>query len=188
MSNRSGPAPKINLFFGLITKQLIFGDDGSLYLKRYKFPRRRRLHVFYRGDADPDPHDHPFSFTTWPLVPYLEEVYTPENGTTLNYVAAGKSTYRAATHCHRVIGPAILSHMRDDGSVFYFDYTTLEGTDKPPFLTRLAWWMFGEGTIVTLVKTSPSERKWGFWVKRGNGRIWINWREYLFGDRKTWIE
>ena len=40
--------------------------DGSKYMTRVWFGRLR-VHVFYRGDADADPHDHPWDFWTFPL-------------------------------------------------------------------------------------------------------------------------
>lgn len=35
---------------------------------------RLRFHVFFRGDQDPDCHDHPWGFWTFPLRSYVEEV------------------------------------------------------------------------------------------------------------------
>lgn len=35
---------------------------------------RLRLHIFHRADEDPDWHDHPWGFWTFPLTSYVEEV------------------------------------------------------------------------------------------------------------------
>jgi len=54
----------------------IYGADGdheTPYMTRAWFGRLR-LHVFHRGDADPDCHDHPWGFWTFPLRSYVEEV------------------------------------------------------------------------------------------------------------------
>jgi hypothetical protein len=59
-----------------------------------------RLHVFLRGDADPDCHDHPADFWTFPLVPYVEVM--PDG--TSRVVKAFRLHFRRAEFAHRVLG------------------------------------------------------------------------------------
>lgn len=61
-----------------------------------------RIHVFHRGDADPDCHDHPADFWTFPLVSYVEGF--PDGSTRI--VKAFRLHHRRAEFAHRVIGPA----------------------------------------------------------------------------------
>ena len=49
------------------------GDHETVYMTRFWFGRLR-FHIFHRGDADPDCHDHPWGFWTFPLRSYVEEV------------------------------------------------------------------------------------------------------------------
>jgi hypothetical protein len=58
--------------------QTIYGKDGehdAPYLTRFRIGRLC-LHIFWRGDNDPDCHDHPWGFWTFPLHAYVEEVVT----------------------------------------------------------------------------------------------------------------
>jgi len=57
-----------------------------------------RVHHFLRGDADRDPHDHPFSFVTFVLRGGYVDV-TPEAREVLR---PGAVRYRPAHHVHRV--------------------------------------------------------------------------------------
>ena len=83
----------------------IWGSDGSPYLTRVTLGSLR-LHVFHRGDADPDCHDHPADFWTFPLVSYLEEFITPEGERRRRIVRAFRLHRRKAELAHRVICPA----------------------------------------------------------------------------------
>jgi hypothetical protein len=74
------------------------------YMKRLIIGRLR-LHFFYRGDGDEDPHDHPFDFWTFPLHDYVEEVLDHEYGDhQIVVVDRFKWHFRHATHTHRVLG------------------------------------------------------------------------------------
>lgn len=93
----------------------IFDDAGKSrtpYMRRY-WIGRLRLHIFYRGDNDPDHHDHPWDFWTFPLTSYVEEVAEPiwmsgplptQYHPRRQVVRAFRLHYRPATHCHRVLG------------------------------------------------------------------------------------
>lgn len=75
-------------------KSVIYGKEdehATPYMTRY-WIGRLRLHIFHRGDQDPDCHDHPWDFWTFPLTPYVEEVAEPTgwgeyeaNGNTYSY-------------------------------------------------------------------------------------------------------
>lgn len=90
------------------------GDAGKYrtYLELFE---RLRLHIFWRGDGDPHPHDHPMAFWTFPLTPYVEEITVPRNmpfeetfGPTyrkyFHVVSAFRWHYRPATYLHRLLG------------------------------------------------------------------------------------
>ena len=57
------------------------------------------IHNFHRGDEDPDPHDHPFSFWSCVLVGGYREF--SEDGRSIMRKPLS-ITYRPATHRHRV--------------------------------------------------------------------------------------
>jgi len=65
-----------------------------------------RIHVFHRGDADPELHDHPADFWTFPLVSYVEEYRDDEGARARRIVKAFRLHRRRAEFAHRVIGPA----------------------------------------------------------------------------------
>ena len=156
-------------------KSTIYGKDGehnTPYMTRW-WIGRLRLHVFYRGDADPDPHDHPWPFWTFPLTPYVEEV-TKITGTgykqTRRVVPAFWPSYRAATHTHRVLG-----RFDPEKTAMYIP--------NPPGSGIVPQWR--PGKIVTLVWRGKSERPWGFLKNRDGKWCWIAWKEYVFGNGKS---
>lgn len=101
--------------------------DGVRYMTRTWLGRLRK-HTFWTGDPDPDCHDHPEGFYTFPLAPYVEEVIAPKlavmvrdnaeifNESTIcpsnsavryrQIVPAFRITYRPGAHAHRVLGRA----------------------------------------------------------------------------------
>lgn len=83
----------------------IYGADGSPYLSRVIWGRLR-LHVFHRGDRDPDCHDHPADFWTFPLISYLEEFIDNDGLTKRRVVKAFRLHRRKAELAHRIICPA----------------------------------------------------------------------------------
>lgn len=142
---------------GFYGRHTILGEDGSPYMTRY-WIGRLRLHIFYRGDLDPDPHDHPWGFWTFPLTSYVEEVSLPnrfEGGVDrhIQLVKAWHWNYRPADHCHRVLG-------RWDRS------------------RRLS-----DKKIITIVWREKESRKWGFLKMRDGRTCWQYWRDYLNGGR-----
>lgn len=157
--------------FGLNT---IHGVDGP-YMTRI-WIGRLRLHIFHRGDLDPDCHDHPFDFWTFPLTPYVEEVAHQVRDTlvegqdepkrrffkTCQVVPAWRLSFRPAEHCHRVLGRWI-----GDGRGHHNAYPGI----RP-------------GKIITIVWVSKRKRDWGFLKNRDGAWCWVTWRDYVFGGGK----
>lgn len=92
-----------------IEARRLFGrspEDRSPYMSQLIIGRLR-FHLFHRGDEDPDPHDHPWSFTTFPLRSYVEEVTDTETRRrSVVYVSAFHFHHRPASYTHRVLYPA----------------------------------------------------------------------------------
>lgn len=165
-----------------VTWRTIYGREGeheTPYLTQVEVGRLR-LHVFHRGDADPDPHDHMWDFWTLPLQAYVEEVMywvTVPVGPTnhqrtgrvvfeTRVVPARRVSFRRAEHAHRVLGRSARS-LYDAG-------TTIGG--RP--MTR-------PGRVVTIVWRGRRRRDWGFWskhaVRDGVALVrWVPWREYVY--------
>lgn len=144
----------------------IYGRDGehwTLYLWRLKLTPNTPwgglyFHVFLRGDQDPDLHDHPWNFVTFPLTSYWEEYWVGGEGLkryAARRVKAFRFHWRSAEYAHRVLG-------RD--------------------------WVYGpeairvgvqhQGWIFTFIWHSSKKRSWGFWVDEK----WVPWREYILND------
>lgn len=164
---------------GFIGWSTVYGWDGGVrspYMTR-AWIGRLYLHVFHRGDADPDPHDHPWDFWTFPLTSYVEEVTRDISNSALSVgpdrttpiwsqrrqvVRAWRLSFRPATHTHRVLG-------------------RFDGYDNPDGYPGLA---VKPGKIVTIVWKGPKKRPWGF-LKNHEGKwCWIAWRDYVFGSEK----
>jgi len=156
-------------------RSVVYGKEdehATPYMTRY-WIGRLRLHIFYRGDQDPDCHDHPWDFWTFPLTAYVEEVANPDlaflgreqtvvfladeknPACSRNVVPAWRLSFRPAEHCHRVLGKWYGKH-----------------TDSGP------------GRVVTIVWRSGKKRPWGFLKHRDGRWCWIAWREYVFGGGK----
>lgn len=157
----------------MIAVETVYGRDGvysTPYLTRIKLLGGLTQHVFHRGDADPDPHDHLRAFLTLPLTSYVEEVYDPATGAMrLNLVRAGRLYFRPAAYAHRVRGRWTGKRLPDG---------------RPSHSARL-----GKGSeIVTLVLWLGRKRStWGFWVQDPwvgvkPLRRFVPWRTYIFGE------
>lgn len=158
--------------FGIST---IWGSDTDIketaYMTRM-WIGRLRFHIFHRGDQDPDCHDHPWGFWTFPLRSYVEEVLA-ENVQTYygtkdtppdvvryftrytQVVEAFRLHYRPATHKHRVLGA----------------YKGLDPNGDPLWASP--------GTIPTIVWTEKPSRAWGFTIERLGRWCWTPWRDYV---------
>ena len=154
----------------------IYGDDGSLYLERYRF-RRYRINIFHRPDRDPHCHTHPWGFKTFPLVSYYEEyvrtatavehwehkTYQPgQKYLATRPVPAFKWSVRDADFCHRII---------------HSTYTNKEHSLRKHVRSfQPQYWAEASKKIITFMITDDEEdRDWGFWV---NGVV-VPWRTYI---------
>lgn len=169
---------------GWFGRNTIYAPDGSRYMTR-TWIGRLRLHVFHRGDLDPDCHDHPWNFWTFPFAAYVEEVDTslvdakglPQRHRQI--VPAWRWTSRPATHCYRVLG-RYNGRVKDD---FGFDHqVSVKRANELPF-DRFEP-QFNGRKIVTLVWRSKEYRKWGFLKHRDGRWCWVHWKEYVFGGGK----
>lgn len=170
-------------------KSVVYGkedDHATPYMTRY-WIGRLRIHIFHRGDQDPDCHDHPWDFWTFPLTPYVEEVArqtaqkgdydenyakrsTDEFEVTRQVVPAWRLTFRRAEHCHRVLG-----HF----SGTFFATGRFEGWSKRETFPEV-----DDGPVVTLVWRGGSRRKWGFLKTRDGKWCWVDWKSYVFRNGK----
>jgi len=141
----------------------IYGRDGihsSMYLFRVKLTPRTPwgqfyLHIFNRGDLDRAPHDHPWSFWTFPLVGYTEETWTVIR-------ALSGATMICCNHTAKVVRP------------WRFHYRPAE------YIHRVNDPAAGK-KIVTLVWHCPKSREWGFWVDG----TWVPWRDYVYNGESN---
>lgn len=156
----------------------IYGTDGlhkTCYLTKISLTPQTPwgqlyLHIFHRGDADPDPHDHPWEFWTFPLRGYRERFMDRKTGRMkTRLVTSYKWHHRDAYYVHRVLGPLV-----------DLDILPIEA-------------------IFTLVWCGSQKRRWGFWIKRSDSRtklmgqfrlsnpsagdrIFLPWRSYIYGE------
>lgn len=142
------------------TVETLFDRDGerSAYQTRVKCGRFR-IHIFWRGDRDPDMHDHPATFWTFPLVSYVEEVVCkddPARGIR-QVVRAFRLHHRRAEYAHRVLGA-----WNPDDDINDPDLGFWPGIDQKRPIVTLGWW-------------GKKRREWGFHTPRG----WIGWRSYV---------
>lgn len=175
-------------FYG---RHSIFGVEGehsTPYMTRY-WIGRLRLHIFHRGDADPDCHDHPWDFWTFPLTTYVEEVvtfgldqrpydpYSPRalTGTVRRHVVrAGRLHHRPAEHTHRVLGRYDAAKAWRLARLAFIAGSSVALVDPP----------VRSGKIVTIVWRGRLARKWGFLRNREGQWCWTPWKEYVFGGGK----
>ncbi|TCM71910.1 hypothetical protein [Rhizobium sp. BK068] len=165
---------------GLFGFHTIYGAEGhhdTPYITRAWFGRLR-FHIFHRGDADPDCHDHPWDFWTFPLTPYVEEVVTPDGHggfiRSVQVVRAFRLTYRPAEHCHRVLGrlsalaPKLPANWTAQISAPWEAYDHLTDNRK----------------IITIVWRGGIGRRWGFLRHRDGRWCWTHWKHYVFEGGK----
>lgn len=181
---------------------------GKKYMTRI-WLGRLRVHIFYRGDEDRDPHDHPWSFSTFPLSSYVEEVTeritpfpAPVIGegdaarfapiayqTRLQVVPAWRWNYRPATHCHRVVGAftGIYDVFNESGALVG-DISELEikHGNRADTFQRYGYTLVpryekldGSRRMITIVWRSGFERMWGFLKTRDGKWCWQDFKTYL---------
>lgn len=171
----------------------IYGaEDGkeTVYMTRAWFGRLR-FHIFFRGDQDPDCHDHPWGFWTFPLRSYVEEVLEERieevyggHGNVIErtyferhveVVNAFRWHYRPATYRHRVLG-AFDGWLRDcaPGS---FEEEGDRWELVPNFSLNRA--------VPTIVWRDKPSRAWGFTKERSGKWCWVPWKDYVFNGGKA---
>lgn len=157
--------------WGISTIYGVDGEHETPYLTRVMLGRLR-LHIFHRGDNDPDPHDHPWDFWTFPLTSYVEEYVSligekhPVRVRCTVVVKRFRLHYRPATHTHRVLG-RFDRRRHGRGALDYFG---------APRISRRK--------IVTVVWLGRSRRAWGFLKARDGRWCWVAWRDYVFAGGK----
>lgn len=164
-------------------------DTGEPYMTRY-WLGKLRLHIFHRGDQDPDCHDHPWDFWTFPLTSYVEEVLHIRRETipvgredpparfyrATNVVKRFRLHFRPAEHCHRVLGAWTGRH--ESYNMFTGDNVTKRPVPGSKPQTK------PDGKIVTLVWQRGVRRKWGFWKNREGKWCWEFWKDYILNGGK----
>lgn len=168
--------------YGPLFFETIYGAEDTAwtpYMTRFGIGRLR-CHVFHRGDADPDHHDHPNDFITFPLTSYVEEIplypveETPPGSpilTTFRIVRAFRFHYRTAEFAHRVLGRYAGDHA----------YLTASRADTPWGWGALP--LVDQRKILTLVWFRPKRRDWGF--HRLRDACFIPWKRYVYGEGKS---
>jgi hypothetical protein len=163
-----------NLLHRIGLVETIWGSAGTTpYLTRVHLTPRTKigqlcLHIFWRGDEDPDPHDHPFDFWTFPLCRdgYIELTPNKTGDLVAVQVSGWWLTRRKAEYAHLIVGRCVV-----------------KGRER----------FIAKGTLATLVWMGPRRREWGFWPRwidaaalglnicgtfRG-GRVHVPWDMYL---------
>ena len=95
--------------FNLGLERTVVQVGGEPYLGRlivYVAGCSFRLHKFYRGDDMRAPHDHPWSFWTFPLCRgYMELTPLTDDVRLYNWVGGWRPHYRPSAYRHIVVDP-----------------------------------------------------------------------------------
>lgn len=187
---RPGNDTSAEALFGWHTIIDVMGGTGEPYMTRIWFGRLR-LHIFHTADPGRDPHDHPWGFWTFPLVPYVEEMWCPVRDTIvpgepdpplrfykqLAVIHSWRWRRQEATHTHRVLG-AWRGEWRWDSP-----YTGTHWTKNVPgFYATNCEPVIAKGRkVVTIVWRDAPQRKWGFLRRDTTGKFcWVPWRMYVY--------
>lgn len=134
---------------------------GVPYLDRYILyigGPTLRLHKFHRGDDDRAPHNHPWSFCTFPLSDYWEKAFREDGSWYWNRVRAYTFNWRDATYRHIVVGRAAMTPQQ---------YTVANVSPR-------SFW--------TIVYSTNYQRRWGFFPK---GKEFVPWRKWPASQEQT---
>lgn len=136
--------------------ETLWDRDGKTPYQTRAIAGRLRIHIFWRGDRDPDIHDHPADFWTFPLVSYVEEIAHPRSRGHTEYrvVRAFRLHRRRAEFAHRVLGAWAGGW---SGWGLRFAYVD----DLRPVVT-IGWW-------------GKERREWGFHTPSG----WVHGKTYV---------
>lgn len=102
--------------FNRLWRREVVQRDGVDYLWRWHITSDRQgagvyLHYFLKGDNDPDPHNHPWRFSTYVIAGgYIDEVWKKNEDGTASFshyedCVPGKAYEREPDHIHRVMIP-----------------------------------------------------------------------------------
>lgn len=144
-------------------------QDSPYLLRIHLTPQTRwgklYFHIFYRGDGDKDPHDHPWDFWTFPLRPYWEEVSDFDGFKRVHVVTRFKWHLRPAEYRHRVLrGYWIKSALGSKAPGHWYNTTYHEEKQIK---------------IFTFIWCRPKRREWGFWVTDDAGEPqFVHWKDY----------
>lgn len=83
------------------------------------------LHIFWRPDGDPDCHDHPWGFWTYPFIAYKEVRIEEDGSQRFHAVRPYQWHWRPATYRHRI-------------------YRAMVGADDRKEIVTFVWKMPGE--------------------------------------------
>lgn len=166
----------INVIYGAV--------DGKTAPYMYRaWIGRLRFHLFCRGDEDPDCHDHPWGFWTFPLRSYVEEYL--EERTATRYRAGARPDGTAEPYQrtyyirHQRVVKAFRLHRRDAS----FKHRVLGvhsgwAIRMPPDPTTILYRY--EGYVPTIVwRDRPHGRLWGFYKERLGVWCRVQWQEYV---------
>lgn len=188
-------------FMGMNT---IFRSAGDPYMTRIWF-WRLRLHIFHRPDLDPDPHDHPWDFWTFPIWPphgYVEEVTTEDvQGDGDCYCGLGGSWGHASgcpeagQHHYekrlQVVPPFRLSfrpathcHRVLGAWTGAYALTLSRLRHFPEHFRPTNEIVDANRKLVTIVWFSKPKRAWGFLKTREGKWCWQDWRTYVLEGGK----
>lgn len=193
-------------FLGMNTITLA---DGEPYLTRIWF-WRLRLHIFHRGDADQDLHDHPWDFWTFPLTPYVEEVaikkvrriWVADQPVLASYDADGEPVYVEYNTISGGHEREEVSYEKEDRVVraFRWHHRPAEYTHRVLGALDTRYSIYRQGLageltlmmpkvhhgkkIITLVWFSKPRRDWSFLKNRDGKWCWVPWKDYVLGGGK----
>lgn len=164
----------------------VYGVDGvhrTAYQTRL-WIGRLRLHIFHRGDQDPDYHDHPWGFWTFPLTSYVEEVVEVIHHNLVTTVDRATRTILWDDHAGEYFqAPAVISILtkqpkRQTVRAWHWHY-------RPATHTHRVLGALAGGKIITLVWRERKSRAWGFLKLRDGRWCWQPWKEYVFNGGKS---
>lgn len=182
----------------------IYGADGeheTPYMTRAWFGRLR-FHLFHRGDADPDCHDHPWGFWTFPLRSYVEEVleervetrWVPDEPILAGYDEHGRPEWleHGTTVWGHQIKRTYYERRTQVVKAFRWHYRpatykhrVLGLAGRPPHTTvDNHWFYMPVGNVPTIVWRDHPSRAWGFTKERDGSWCWVPWRTYVFDGGK----
>lgn len=157
--------------------ETVYGRDkmhATPYLTRIWLTPKTRwgqlsLHIFHRGDEDPDYHDHPFAFWTIPLsCSYYEEVLSADGLIAMFRVKWLRRHHRKASYTHRVICPTI--------GTFPLVTVIWRSSQRRRWGFYVPWHYQSIKKMVEKYGVQKQD-----FEARGF-RYWIHWRAYIFGE------